>query len=65
MRISYDAAADAAYIQIVDVNAPGGVDRTYLCSPSEVGGMVNIDLDRQRWPDLGRGGSHRECPVGC
>ena len=46
MRISYDAAADAAYIQLVDDIGPGGVDRTYLCDPDEVGGMVNIDLDR-------------------
>jgi len=45
MKISYDAAADAAYIRIVDVIDPGQVDKTYLCDPHEVGGMVNIDLD--------------------
>lgn len=46
MKVTYDASADAAYISLVDEIDAGEVDRTYLCDPMEVGGMVNIDLDR-------------------
>jgi uncharacterized protein YuzE len=46
MKITYDASADAAYISLVDQVGACGVDRTYLCDPMEVGGMINIDLDR-------------------
>jgi uncharacterized protein YuzE len=45
MRITYDASADAAYLQLVDEIGAGGVARTYLCDPRETGGMINLDFD--------------------
>ena len=45
MKVSYDAAADAAYILLADEIGLGGVSRTYLCDPVDMGGVVNIDLD--------------------
>lgn len=47
MRISYDEAADGAYISL-----SGAVDATvastYLCDPIEVSGMINLDFDEKR-----------------
>lgn len=45
MRVTYDAAFDAAYIQLVDEIGAGGVANTYPCDPTEVGGMINLDFD--------------------
>ena len=45
MNVRYDAAADAAYIQLADEIGAGGVARTYACDPAEVGGMINVDFD--------------------
>lgn len=45
MNIKYDPLADAAYIQLVEEIGPGGVAKTYLCDPAEVGGMINLDFD--------------------
>ncbi len=45
MKISYDPAADAAYIQLADVIGAGGVAFTYGCDPSEVDGMIHLDFD--------------------
>ena len=45
LRISYDSAANAAYIQLVDEIPAGGVTRTVCIDPREIPGMVNIDLD--------------------
>ena len=45
MKITYDAAVNAAYIQLADEILPGAVDRTYLCDPNDVGGIVDLDLD--------------------
>jgi uncharacterized protein YuzE len=47
MKWTYDPEADAAYIQLVDEIAPGGVARTVGCDPAEVGGMINLDFDSQ------------------
>ena len=47
MRISYDPKVDAAYIQLADSIGAGGVDFTYGCDPSEVGGMIHLDFDDQ------------------
>jgi uncharacterized protein YuzE len=44
MKITYDKNADAAYIQIQEI-FPGGVKKTYLCDPEEVGTMINLDFD--------------------
>ena len=45
MRVTYDDAADAAYIQLADEIGAGGVPQTRPCNPDEVGGMVNLDFD--------------------
>ena len=45
MKVTYDAAADAAYIYLVDEIGVGGVAKTHACDPGEVGGVVNLDLD--------------------
>ena len=45
MKVTYDPTADAAYIQLADDIPAGSVDRTYLCDPNDVGGIVNLDLD--------------------
>jgi uncharacterized protein YuzE len=47
--IHYDAEADAAYIQLASEIGAGGVAKTYMCDPHEVGGMINLDFD-----DMGR-----------
>ena len=46
MKVTYDVSADAAYFLLVDEVGAGEVERTYLCDAAEIGGMVNIDLDR-------------------
>jgi uncharacterized protein YuzE len=47
MRVTYDAAIDAAYIYFVDSIAAGGVAMTYSCDPSRVKGMINLDFDSE------------------
>ena len=47
MTISYDPAANAAYIQFASEILAGGVARTYACDPIEVGGMINLDFDAE------------------
>ncbi len=47
--IHYDAEADAAYLQLAQEIGAGGVAKTYMCDPLEVGGMINLDFD-----DMGR-----------
>ncbi len=49
MIIKYDSKANAAYIRLADEILAGGVDYTYPCPPSEVGGaMINLDFDSDR-----------------
>lgn len=43
--IRYDAVADAAYIQLAPEIRAGGVAKTYMCDPLEVGGMIHLDFD--------------------
>ena len=45
MKITYDPSVDAAYIYLADAIEPGGVKKTYMCDPEEVGTMVNLDFD--------------------
>lgn len=45
MNVSYDAAADAAYIQLAGEINLGGVAKTYPCDPRAVGGEINLDFD--------------------
>ena len=44
MKVKYNATIDAAYIELVPV-APGGVHRTYPCSPQGVDGQIHLDFD--------------------
>lgn len=47
MKITYDKKADAAYIYLIsdrDIK-PKWVAKTYLCNPSEIKGMINLDFD--------------------
>ncbi|WP_460942128.1 DUF2283 domain-containing protein [Okibacterium endophyticum] len=43
MRIDIDHEVDAAYLRIIDDGRKAA--RTYVCDPSEVNGMINIDFD--------------------
>ena len=45
MHIKYDAAADSAYIYLVEFIGAGEVAKTYPCDPREVGGEINLDFD--------------------
>jgi len=47
MKVTYDAATDAAYIYFVDSIAAGAVAVTYSCDPSQVKGMINLDFDSE------------------
>jgi uncharacterized protein YuzE len=47
MKTKYDPDADAAYIRLQDDIGAGGVDRTVMCDPAEVGGMINLDFDAE------------------
>ncbi len=44
MGVTYDAEADAAYVYLVRDIGVGGVAKTVPVDPSNIGGMVNIDL---------------------
>ena len=44
MKITYDQAADGAYIELAtDVSSEAAW--TYLCDPVEIKGMINLDFD--------------------
>lgn len=45
MKVTYDRDADAAYIYVGSEHEP--VHRTYPCDPVTVGGMINLDFDRE------------------
>jgi len=45
MRITYDKAADAAYVYLVDRIRRGEVARTYSCDVKQVG-EINLDFDK-------------------
>lgn len=47
MRLTYDAEADAAYIQLVELIVPDAVAKTVGCDPAEVGEMINLDFDSE------------------
>ena len=47
MKITYDPSVDAAYIYLAESIEPGGVKKTYMCDPVEVGTMVNLDMDSE------------------
>lgn len=44
IKITYDKAADAAYIFLQDIGTD--VEKTYLCDPKEINGMINLDFDK-------------------
>lgn len=48
MRVEYDSERDQAYIYLVD-EARAGADFgfTYPCDPTEIGGMIQLDFDRE------------------
>ena len=46
-RIEYDEEANAAYIYLTEEILAGGVSRTVCVDPTEIGGMVNLDLDAE------------------
>lgn len=47
MKITYDKAADAAYIYLAGAyeQQVAWVKRTYLCDPVENDAMINLDFD--------------------
>ena len=46
MRITYDKSADAAMIYFTNIG-PGEAVKTYPCNPVEVGGMINLDFNKE------------------
>lgn len=47
MRVTYDAAVDAAYVSLVDEITAGGVARTVPVDPREIDGMIHLDFDAE------------------
>jgi uncharacterized protein YuzE len=47
MKVSYDRKVDAAYIYFKEDIGAGGVAKTYPCDPTEVGGEINLDFDKE------------------
>ena len=45
MRVIFDERIDAAYIQPADEIGDGAVTKTYICDPSGIGGMINLDFN--------------------
>lgn len=45
MKITYDKIADAVYIYLSDKERNSSY--TYLCDPKEVGGMINLDFNKE------------------
>ena len=45
MKIRYDAAVDAAYIDFSSDNKSNHLGFTYCCDPTEVGGQIHLDFD--------------------
>ncbi len=46
MKVTYNKEADAVYIYFTDSDEAGEVKKTYLCDPTEVKGMINLDFDK-------------------
>jgi uncharacterized protein YuzE len=49
MKVTYDAAVDAGYVDLVTEMPAGAVARTVPVDPRDIGGMINIDLDGGGW----------------
>ncbi|MFN8521340.1 MAG: DUF2283 domain-containing protein [Chloroflexota bacterium] len=47
MKLTYDPRADAAYLLMGEPLVRGQVASTYLCDPSEIDGMINLDFDKE------------------
>ncbi|WP_370524181.1 DUF2283 domain-containing protein [Cellulomonas sp. APG4] len=47
MRVTYDAATDAAYIYLDGETWSGGVADTVPVDPLVARGMINLDFDRE------------------
>lgn len=45
LKITYDRKANAAYIYLSPELEGKHVSNTYLCDPSEINGMINLDFD--------------------
>lgn len=45
MRLTYDVAADAAYIYLIDEIGPGEVAKTAICDVRLDRASVNLDFD--------------------
>jgi uncharacterized protein YuzE len=50
VRVTYDQQANAAYIYFeapAQTGVQGAVAKTYPCDPVDVGGMINLDFDKE------------------
>ncbi|MEN6634008.1 MAG: DUF2283 domain-containing protein [Candidatus Polarisedimenticolia bacterium] len=45
MKIVYHPSTNSAMIYLTEI-PPGAVARMYACDPREVGGMINLDFDK-------------------
>jgi len=47
IQVTYDGAADAAYLTIADDIAPGAVTHTHVCEVEDLRGMIHLDFDAE------------------
>lgn len=47
MRIEFDQLANAAYIYLVSNISQSQVEKTYICTPMDIKGQINLDFDAQ------------------
>ncbi|MER5373254.1 DUF2283 domain-containing protein [Streptomyces sp. NPDC002553] len=47
LKVTYDEAADAAYVYFTDPQDRVPSARMYACDPVDVDGMINLDFDEQ------------------
>ncbi|MFJ1730673.1 DUF2283 domain-containing protein [Streptomyces sp. NPDC088254] len=47
LRVTYDEAADAAYVYLTDPQDRVTSVRMHACDPVDVDGMINLDFDEQ------------------
>ncbi|MEV6326975.1 DUF2283 domain-containing protein [Streptomyces sp. NPDC051909] len=46
VRVTYDGEANAAYVYLDHPEVRQRVAHTYPCDPAKVGGMINLDFDK-------------------
>ncbi|MFH1333928.1 MAG: DUF2283 domain-containing protein [Pseudomonadota bacterium] len=47
MNITYDQDVDAVYLSLKSNLPNNEVDKTYCCDVNEIGGIINLDFDKE------------------